>query len=127
MVVHSNKHRDPNCRPCDLHGHVWKGYADFSRECLSCGIYVGPDVAMVEALIREGAGGRDYRKNAITLGHTRPDGIPFLALPTAPKVAKPPAFAGNEVPSLWVVLPIAAAIGCGLGLLAWAIVRGAVL
>ncbi len=118
-------HRDPNVRPCFLNGCDLEVRADGSTTCRVCGLYRTPDVAMVNALMRANAGGREYRKlAAAVLNQAR------LPLPTAPEIpapTEPPPFAAGDVPSMWVVLPIAAAIGVGLGLLVFAIVHGVLL
>jgi hypothetical protein len=113
-----------NAKPCFLNGCQLEVRADGSTTCIVCGLYRTPDVAMVNALLKANAGGRQYRKLAAqVLNQAR------LTTPQAPEIpapTEPPPFATAE-PSLWVVTPIAAAIGVALGLLAWAIIHGVLL
>jgi hypothetical protein len=128
---------DPNAKPCFLVGHVWRLTSDGSRECLSCGLYHGPDPKTVAALLAINAGGKEYRRQAIALGLAAamaPDGSPFLYLPKTPAPVtpkEPPLYVAadgsTELPSMWVVLTLAAAFGVGLGLIAWRILGGVLL
>jgi hypothetical protein len=131
-TARASEGNDPNAKPCFLHGHDQLTYSDGSQLCRRCGVWWGPDPKLVNALLRANAGGRVYRIHAMQ----REAAARVSALPAAPKVLPPtepapPAFRAADgdtaPPSLWVVLPIAAAIGVALGLIAWRILGGVLL
>jgi hypothetical protein len=113
-----------NAKPCHLNGHDWTLWTDGSLSCAVCQTYRGPNHDMVNALLRAAAGGRVYRKQACALHMTG------FNTPTAPKPIPPPvpafkdADGSTKLPSLYLLLPIMAAVGVALGLGIWAIWNG---
>jgi hypothetical protein len=67
----SSTHSDPNARPCFLHGHVWRYYSDGSHDCLSCGLYHGPDAAMVNEMLRAASGSKVWAHQAMILARMK--------------------------------------------------------
>lgn len=130
-TARASEGNDPNAKPCFLHGHDQLTYSDGSQLCRRCGVWWGPDPKLVNALLRANAGGRVYRLQA--MAGQRRTAAGNLTLPAAPKIPPPPppvflnADGGTTLPSLWVILPISAAVGVALGLIAWRVLGGVLL
>lgn len=99
-------------RPCYLHGHEYRLYSDGSKDCLHCGLYHGPDVAMVNELLRRASGRKAYAQSALAL--MRHPALPPLPMPVFPK--RDTLF-GSMNPSWMVLLPIAAFLASCLAFL----------
>ncbi len=115
----------PLAKPCFLNGCLLEFRADGSTTCTVCGLWSRPNPEQVNALLRAGAGGREYRKLAAqVLNQARLGELPKappLTLPDAP----PPVYLGSDgsslLPSIWLVLPICFFAGAALGLALYSI------
>lgn len=91
------EYSDPNARPCFLHGCQTDVHADGSSVCRVCGVWRGPDLAMVNALLKANAGGVTYRNQAAALR---------MIPPLAPKPIPPPILKGTDGSHLEPVLTL---------------------
>jgi hypothetical protein len=109
-----------NAKPCFLHGHVWRYYSDGSHDCLSCGLYHGPDTKMVNEMLRAASGRRAYANQALILARLRDAPIEWKA-PSAPLLISDQHTTQSGGILLWTVgalLGAMAAILTGVGLAA---------
>jgi hypothetical protein len=116
----SSTRPDPNARPCFLHGHVWRYYSDGSHDCLSCGLYHGPDAAMVNEMLRAASGRKAYANQALILARLR---APKPLAPAEPPLIFPEQTTENGSIFLWSVgafiVTALVLLGARLGLAAW--------
>ncbi len=107
-----------NAKPCFLNGCTTVHSSDGSTLCLVCGLYRSPDPEMVNALLRAGAGGKEYRRLAAEALN-----LARVSTPAPIPPAEPPLYiaadTSTDLPSLWVVLPTCLLLGFILGLALW--------
>jgi hypothetical protein len=111
---------DPNARPCFLHGHDFRVYADGSKDCLRCQQWHGPDQAMVNELLRAASGRKVWENQALILARLRaPQPIP----PADPPLVFPMQTTENGSMLLWTVgafvFTALALLGIRLGMALW--------